>query len=585
MNLKFKNTFIGYYQFYYHIIGYKFFINLGLCIAISFLDGIGLAMFIPLLQSVGANGEIRIERLGLDLTMSTLLGLLVLLFILKGLTLFLQLNYQVNLRHLFIKKVRFALVDSLAQLSYNGFLKLDAGKIQNTLTTEVQRLFQSMSFYFNAAQSLAMLLTYVVLAFFANYQFAFLVAVGAGLSNFVYRRIYLLTKASSLELSKKGHYFNGFLIESVHYFKYLKSTNYFSVFSSRLKKVIISAEDLNKRMGFYGAVTSAVREPLIMVIVALVIFIQVTWLGSSIASIILSLLLFYRALTFLMAIQNNWQSFIQSIGAMDSVSSITTLMQQEREEFNTRPFPGFTIDLALKDISLSYGENKIIDHLNLHIPKNNTIALIGESGSGKTTLANILSSLIAPNEGQLLVDGVDLKSYNLNSYRNRIGYISQEPVIFNDDIFNNVTFWAEKSAPQEKRFWKAIELASLTEFIHSQPAKEHTLLGDNGILISGGQKQRISIARELYKNPEILILDEATSALDSETEKVIQDNIQQLHGNYTMVIIAHRLSTIKEADMIYLIEKGKIIDSGTFQELLSDSKRFKVMVSLQAFGE
>jgi ABC-type multidrug transport system fused ATPase/permease subunit len=131
-------------------------------------------------------------------------------------------------------------------------------------------------------------------------------------------------------------------------------------------------------------------------------------------------------------------------------------------------------------------------------------------------------------------------------------------VIFNDNIFNNVTFWAEANPENYKRFWKVIQMSSLTEFVENQPERELTLLGDNGILISGGQKQRISIAREMFKNVEILILDEATSALDSATELVIQENIEKLHGRYTMVVIAHRLSTIKNVDKIYLLEDGNV---------------------------
>ena len=174
-----------------------------------------------------------------------------------------------------------------------------------------------------------------------------------------------------------------------------------------------------------------------------------------------------------------------------------------------------------------------------------------------------------------------LKNLNLNSYRSKIGYISQEPVVFNDTIYNNITFWAEPTPSNMKRFWKTVELASLKDFIGELPKGESTELGDNGILISGGQKQRISIARELYKSTEILILDEATSALDSETERVIQDNIDKLHGQYTIVIIAHRLSTIKNADVIYLLEKGKVVAFGDFDEMLQRSDRFKRMVTLQ----
>lgn len=597
MKLAFKNTFIGYFQFYYSIIGNKLLLNLGLSVLISFLDGLGLAMFIPLLQAVGEDGVVHeqgtdnnlryftdfVQYLGFDLTIFTILFFLVFVFSLKGLMRFLQLNYQVTIKHLFIKRVRFALVDSLKSLSYRGFLNLDAGKIQNTLTSEVQRLFSGMNFYFTAAQSFVMLFTYVCLAFFANYQFAFLVAVGAGLSNLIYRRIYIATKKGSIEISKKGNAFNSFLIQAIHNFKYLKSTNYFTSFSKKLKNVIVETELINKKLGYYASVTASVREPLIIIIVALVIFVQITWMGSSLSSIILSLLLFYRSLSYLMIVQSNWQGFIQSIGSMDSVAQIILQMDKAKEVSNSKMFTGFSESIKLENTSFSYTDHKIINNLSIDILKNKTIALVGESGSGKTTLANLIVGLIDPNEGQILIDGECINSYNLDSYRSKIGYISQEPVIFSDNIFNNITFWSERTPENITRFWEAIRLSSLEDFILSQPKKELTVLGDNGILISGGQKQRISIARELFKKAEILILDEATSALDSETERSIQDNIDKLRGSYTMIIIAHRLSTIKEADSIYLMENGQVSDYGTFAELLNNSAKFRNMVALQDF--
>jgi subfamily B ATP-binding cassette protein MsbA len=172
---------------------------------------------------------------------------------------------------------------------------------------------------------------------------------------------------------------------------------------------------------------------------------------------------------------------------------------------------------------------------------------------------------------------------DISTYRRKFGYITQESVIFNDTLFNNITLWSEKTPENIQLFQNAIKLANLQEFLEDLPEKEETFLGDNGILISGGQKQRVSIARELYKNVDVLIFDEATSALDSETERAIQANIDNLMGKFTIIIIAHRLSTIKKADCIYLMEKGKIKDSGSFQTLLGKSLKFKKMVELQEF--
>ncbi len=192
--------------------------------------------------------------------------------------------------------------------------------------------------------------------------------------------------------------------------------------------------------------------------------------------------------------------------------------------------------------------------------------------------------LIQPDTGTVLIDNTPLTKLRLETYRNKIGYISQDSVIFNDTIFNNITFWAEPTPEVYKRFWEVINMASLKEFIENKPEKEFTKLGDNGILISGGQKQRISIAREMFKKVEILVLDEATSALDSETELFIQENIEKLHGHFTIVVIAHRLSTIKNVDNIFLLENGRVVTSGDFYSMVTKSEKFKRMVSLQGLS-
>lgn len=596
-NITYKNNFWGYFNFYYRIAGNRILFYLVLSILISLMDGLGLAMFIPLLEFVGNEsrhvsgeqslGQLQylidfIENMGFKLTVTTILGFLVTLFVSKGILKFIQLSYYAHLRQLVMKKVRYEMLNNLHALSYSGFLQLNAGKIQNTFSNEVARLFLSMTSYFNAAQNLLMLSTYIVLAFLANYQFALLVALGSIISNLIYRKIYKRTKIASLELSKKASEVNGFLIQTVHYFKYLKSTNTFGKYSEKIRRVIDKHERLNRKMGNLKALSLSVKEPLIIAIVTLVILLQINWMGIGLNTIILSLLLFYRALILLVQIQTDWHVFIENIGGMYAIAKSCEEMSASKEMQGYTEFKGIKKQLVFRDVDLYYGRIKALDRINLKIPVKHTIALIGESGSGKTTIANLIAALFRPNSGEILIDDTPLTQLNLDSYRNKIGYISQESVIFNDNIFNNVTFWAEPTPENRKRFDEIAEMASLTEFINSQPDKELTKLGDNGVLISGGQKQRISIARELYKNCEILILDEATSALDSETEKVIQENIEKLHGSYTLILIAHRLSTIKDADIIYLIEGGKISDSGSFDEMINTSSRFQKMVSLQA---
>jgi subfamily B ATP-binding cassette protein MsbA len=595
MKTDFKHNFGGYFFFYYRVLGLKLLFDIFLSVAVSFLDGFSLAMFIPLIQSMDSTGHLENNKsmgklhfftdsfnyLSIPLNIYTVLVALAVLFAIKGAVKFGQLVSQTNLKQVFMKKARYELTNGLQQLSYESFLKLDAGKVHNIVTTEVSKLLTAITQYLLSISGVAMLITYVAMAFLANWQFAFLVVVGSALSNLLFRKIFQMVKKASISISNKGNVFNSYLIEAIHYFKYLKATNNFRGFSKKIKLLIDETESLNKKIGYLQAVTTSIREPLVMVIVIIVIIVQIKWMGGGLGSIILSLLLFYRGLSFLMMFQASWQSFMQNVGAIDLVFHLTNEMHQNKEVQSDVELHGFKEGIVTQDLSFSFGDNKVLQNLNIVIEKNKTIALVGESGSGKTTLANVITALLKPASGNLLIDGVPISNYNLDSYRNRIGYISQEAVIFRDDIYNNITFWAEPTEENMKRFWNVIEMASLTNFLDSLPEKEKTSLGDNGMLISGGQKQRISIARELFKATDILILDEATSALDSETELFIQQNIEKLHGTYTMVIIAHRLSTIRNVDNIYMLDRGKVTASGTFDEMLERSPRFSRMVELQ----
>jgi subfamily B ATP-binding cassette protein MsbA len=209
------------------------------------------------------------------------------------------------------------------------------------------------------------------------------------------------------------------------------------------------------------------------------------------------------------------------------------------------------------------------------------VAFVGESGSGKTTLVNLITGLMKVDGGAISVDGINYTDLDIRSLQKRIGYITQDPVVFSDSIYDNVTKWGERSEENISKFWDALNKAAIDDFVKDLPEMENTLMGNNGIQVSGGQKQRISIARELYKNAEILVMDEATSALDSETERAIQENIEALKGQYTLLIVAHRLSTVMSADEIILLSKGQIVDSGTYEELMARSELFKKMVKYQ----
>jgi subfamily B ATP-binding cassette protein MsbA len=295
----------------------------------------------------------------------------------------------------------------------------------------------------------------------------------------------------------------------------------------------------------------------------------------------MSLLFFYRALSSLTILQTNWNQFLMVSGSMNNIQEFLLDMAGKKESNGFTELTRLNESIKLNDLTFFYGDTLILDKINLHIPRNKSIAFVGESGSGKSTLVNVLAGLLKAKQGQMLVDEFPIEDLVKETYQKRIGYITQEPVIFNDTIFNNVTLWAEKSELNLAKYRKALEYSSILEYVNTLPEGESTFLGHSGISLSGGQRQRLSIARELFKDVDVLIMDEATSALDSETEFAIKESLNLLHGKLTIISVAHRLSTIKNADTVVFMEKGKILGSGKFDELYQKLPKFKRMVDFQ----
>jgi ABC-type multidrug transport system fused ATPase/permease subunit len=588
-----KNKFQHLYWFF-NYLKHKILVGMSFSIIVGLLDGLGLAMFLPLLEMV--NGDVDaasegmgnlgfildfLEDIGVSLSIGSVLLFILFFFSLKGIAKYFSTVYRVLLQQELIRKLRLRMLQSLNNVRFSYFMNSDPGRIQNTMTGEVDRIQQAYNTYFQSFEQLILVLVYMVFAIFVDYQFAILVIIGGALTNYAYKFIYTRTKGASTKLTVDSNLFEGRVIQYVANFKYLRATGMTEIYGKHLESVILKIESSRKKIGSLGAILEGTREPLLIGVVSAVIFFQINFLNGSLGLIIVSLLFFYRALTALTQMQNAWNRFLGVSGSLDNLQNFQAAITQNYEIQGKDEFQFLKKDILIKNMSFSHGDSQILSKINLSIVKNQSLAIVGESGSGKTTLVNLICGLLPVSQGEITIDGKSIKRFNRGSFQKRIGYVSQEPVIFNDSIFNNVTFWAERNKLNEKRCMEAIQKASINEFILESSEGLDTTLGNNGNNLSGGQKQRISIARELYKSVDILILDEATSALDSETELMIQENIDKLKGEYTIIIIAHRLSTIKNMDNIIVLENGEITGTGNFNTLLESSSKFKKMVKLQ----
>ena len=289
--------------------------------------------------------------------------------------------------------------------------------------------------------------------------------------------------------------------------------------------------------------------------------------------------LFYMIINPIKNLSTALNNVQKGAAALDRIEHLLNADNTITDKPDAKSISTFSQSIELKDVRFAYGDKVILDNINLTIHKGKTIALVGPSGAGKSTLADLIPRFHDVTAGEILIDGINVKDYKLFDLRKQMGVVSQEPILFNDTIYNNITLGTGGASAEQVH--EAARIANAHNFITQKPNGYETIVGDRGAKLSGGERQRISIARAVLKNPPILILDEATSSLDTESERIVQDAINTLMKNRTCVVIAHRLSTVQHGDEIIVLEKGKIMERGTHNELIAKNGLYKKLVDMQ----
>lgn len=322
-----------------------------------------------------------------------------------------------------------------------------------------------------------------------------------------------------------------------------------------------------------------------------VVIIMVLWYGGQLilnkegsleaAEFIGYLVFFYSIINPAKAFSQALYSVEKGLASMERIDKILSAESNILEKPNAKTPESFNDKIEYRNVSFAYNSVEVLKDVSLEIIKGKTVALVGQSGGGKTTMVDLLPRFWDVNEGQILIDGTDIRDMKLKNLRNLIGNVNQEAILFNDTIYNNIAFGVEDANPDE--VMNAAKIANAHDFIMESENGYNTVIGDRGDKLSGGEKQRISIARAILSNPPILILDEATSALDTESEKLVQEALSNLMKNRTSLVIAHRLSTIKNADMICVLHRGCIVEKGTHDELMEFGGVYKKLHKLQMY--
>lgn len=374
-----------------------------------------------------------------------------------------------------------------------------------------------------------------------------------------------------LELSSR-------MTENIQGLRLLHTSGYLDEAAAEVERQAINLAKNSRSQIRLGAINGPVTVVLPMLMIAAIAWLSILFFGQRSSGVLPSLVTFVVAL----------QRLNGSIGGLSSitigrkvnaamVNVLNDFLVKEDKEFRrkeNRNFPGFNKEIRLQDVDLYYSSelSPALKGINILIPKGHTVALVGSSGAGKSSIADLLAGLYEPTHGEVLIDGIDLRTYDPQTWQKRIGVVSQDTFLFNATIANNITFGSPGTTQADVEF--AAQHAQAAGFISKLPDGYNTLVGERGYRLSGGQRQRLSLARAILRDPELLILDEATSALDTESERLVQEAIDQFDRQHTILVIAHRLSTIVNADCIYVLDHGRVIEQGNHHELLEKDGRY-----------
>ncbi|MBQ2440078.1 MAG: ATP-binding cassette domain-containing protein, partial [Muribaculaceae bacterium] len=293
------------------------------------------------------------------------------------------------------------------------------------------------------------------------------------------------------------------------------------------------------------------------------------------------ILIFYSIINPVKELSKAGYNIRKGLASLERIDKILSAQNPIQNPENPQQLNGFNDVIEYKNVSFKYTNKWILKNVNLRIERGKTIALVGQSGSGKSTLVDLLPRFWDVNEGEICIDGINIKDVTLHDLRSLMGNVNQEAILFNDSFYNNIAFGVENATMEQ--VIAAAKIANAHDFISATEDGYHSNIGDRGCKLSGGQRQRLSIARAILKNPPILILDEATSALDTESERLVQEALERLMKNRTTLVIAHRLSTIINADMICVMHQGQIVERGTHDQLLALNGYYKRLVDMQKF--
>ena len=513
-------------------------------------------------------------------------ALVIVTFLLKNLFNYLASYHMMHLRNGVLKDLRKTMYDKIISLPISFYSEKRKGDVMARMLGDVGEVQNSffMLLELIVREPMTIIIS-IIFMFSISWKLTLFVFLFIPIAGFTISKIGKSLKSQSSKAQFEGGYLISIVEESLSGLKVVKSYNAEPIFRNKFGGSVDRLLKLSNKIGKKNNLAGPLSEVMGIITIAVLLYYggSLVLVEKSIeGEVFLAFMgLAYNILTPAKAISKASYAVKNGIAAAERVFEILEHENTIDTKSDAIVKTDFNDKVTVENINFRYGDENVLKNFSIEVPKGKTVALVGQSGSGKSTIANLLTRFYDVQEGAVKIDGIDVRDMNIHSLRGMMGLVTQDSILFNDTIKNNILIGKPDATDDE--IIDALKIANAFEFVNDLPDGIETNIGDAGGKLSGGQKQRLSIARAVLKNPPIMILDEATSALDTESEKFVQVALENMMQNRTSIVIAHRLSTIQKADNIIVMQKGEIVEQGTHAELMAKEGMYSKLVMMQSF--